>query len=59
MKAFEAWADKEDEDPRSYGSEEWVREQGWRAALGWFYGELGFSEEHEELKDLIDKETKE
>jgi len=33
MKEFEKWADKEDEDPRSYGSEEYARKCGWRAAL--------------------------
>lgn len=31
----------------------------WRAALGWFYDKLGHSEEHEELKDLIEKELEE
>ena len=33
MEAFEKWADKEDEDPRPYGSEEWARECGWREAF--------------------------
>ena len=41
MEAFEKWADKEDEDPRPYGSEEWARKCGWRAALKWLTNENG------------------
>lgn len=33
-----------------------VAMSGWRASLEWLYGKLGYSEEHEELKDLIEKE---
>lgn len=51
MKAFEAW----------YAGELIEHEKGycmiaWRAALEWFYDKLGHSEEHGELKDLINKE---
>lgn len=33
--------------------------EGWQSALEWFYDQLGYSEEHEELKDLIEKELEE
>lgn len=33
-----------------------IMRQEWRAALEWFYSKLGYSEEHEELKDFIEKE---
>ena len=29
---------------------------GFRAALNWFYEKLDFSIEHEELKDILEKE---
>ncbi len=33
-----------------------VSETAWRGALNWLYGKLGYSTEHEELKDIIGEE---
>ncbi|KKN54801.1 hypothetical protein LCGC14_0588550 [marine sediment metagenome] len=50
MDAFEEWL-----KPRNVLYD--IRaEAGWRAALKFLYDKLSYSEEHEELKDLIEKE---
>lgn len=56
MKAFEEWRDEAIREGKIWGSDSWAVEQAWQSALEWFYDKLGYSEEHEELKDLIEKE---
>lgn len=69
MKRFEKWADKEDkedEDPRPYGSEKWARKRGWRAALEWMKSVLKAEDTYprgtsgneliEDLKKIIEQE---
>jgi len=37
--------------------EHWIqRWDAWKAALEWVYDKLDYSEEHEKLKDIINKE---
>jgi len=63
MKAFEEWALQgrtKSKIPHismfPSWAEEFAAKDAWRAALEWFYGNLGYSEEHEELKELIEQE---
>ncbi len=63
MKAFEEWALKgrrKPTNPRIAIFASWydqgVAERAWKAALEWFYDQLGYSQEHEELKDVIEQE---
>lgn len=58
IEAFEKWWSLEYQNLCGHRDihDEDIAEAAWRAALEWFYGKLGYSEEHEELKDLIEKE---
>ena len=59
MEAFEKYAKEQDPPNEKYcciKAELCGMKRGWRAFGEWFYGKLGYSEEHEELKDIIEKE---
>ncbi len=53
MKAFEKWYKKQ---KFIYYSSS--REKAWKAALEWLYDKLDYSQEHEEIKDMIEEELK-
>lgn len=58
MKEFEKqWASRY-MNQGGYGMK-WLAKKFWRAALKWFYTKLDHSQEHEELKDLIEQELEE
>lgn len=59
MKAYKEWR-KENTYSEICGYE-WHNgaELAWQAALRWFYTKLDHSQEHEELKDLIEQELEE
>jgi hypothetical protein len=62
MKAFEAWDAKEYPLPpiieRGPVGRDMLtqRKYAWREALKWFYTKLDYSQEHEQLKALIEEE---
>ncbi len=65
MAAFEKWALKGRKKPTNPNfaifpswHDQHVAERAWKAALGWLYDELDNSQEHEEIKDIIEEELK-
>ena len=60
MEAFEKWDKRNKLNYGQFSGGEFSvkneRRKGWKAALEWFYDQLGYSQEHEELKDVIEKE---
>ena len=58
MKAFEKWWEEHSRASRYHCGDYvgTVAENAWRAALKWFYTKLDHSQEHGELKDLIEQE---
>ncbi|KKN66039.1 hypothetical protein LCGC14_0475170 [marine sediment metagenome] len=58
MKAFKKWWAKE-HPPGTYHYEkvhDCIAGETWKAALEWVYDKLDHSQEHEEIKDVIEEE---
>ena len=55
MKAFEKWFENHDEYWKT--RKEWA-ESAWKAALGLVYDKLDYSQEHEDIKDIIEEALK-
>ncbi len=53
MTAFEKWY----KENQIYADRSHAKES-WKAALSWLYDKLDYSQEHEDIKDIIEEELK-